>query len=88
MLSLKQIQDFCLAFANDSTKCRYLDDDGKNYYCLKKSSKKIDLDEEVEEFFKECATKGVDPYQQNIPLGDNCSGYIYLKSKEQGYDQT
>lgn len=90
MLSLKQLQDVCLLHTNSHRKCRYLaqdDDDPYKYYCVKKSSKKVDIDDETEDHFKECKKKGTDPYVQGVPLGDNCDGYPILKHIEQGYDK-
>jgi len=89
-LSLKQIQDICLAYANDYSKCRYLTQDDSNpsvYYCLKKSSKKSEIDDETNDYLNELKKKGTNPKDQNAPLGDNCNGYPILRYIKQGYDQ-
>lgn len=89
MLSLKQLQDYCLLYNTNSRKCRYLaqdDDDASKYYCLKLSSKRSDIDDETADHFKESKNKGIDPYSQGNPLGDNCSGYPILKHIDQGHD--
>jgi hypothetical protein len=90
-LSLKQLQDVCLQQVSDNRKCKYLgqdDNDPSLWHCLKKSPKKKEIDDEVVDYLKELKKKGIDPHTQNIPLGDNCSGYPILKFVKQGYDQT
>lgn len=89
-LSLKQLQDVCLLYANDSRKCKYLgqdDSDASLYYCLKKSAKKAEIDDEVNDLLNDLKKKGVNPTTQGIPLGDNCSGYPILRYIKQGVDQ-
>jgi len=89
-LSLKQLQDVCLLYVNDSRKCKYLaeDDSDKNlHYCLKKSSKKIEIDDESVDLLNDLKKKGINPHSQGMPLGDNCPGYPILRYIKQGYDQ-
>jgi len=89
-LSLKQLQDVCLIYTNDSRKCKYLAQDDSNasvWYCLKKSSKKAEVDDETSDYLKDLKKKGVDPRKQGTPLGDNCDGYPILRYIKQGYDQ-
>jgi hypothetical protein len=89
-LSLKQLQNYCLYHVDDSSKCRYLaqdDNDPNIWFCLKKSARKAETDDEIVEYVKEFKSKGLDPYKQDVPLGDNCSGYPILRYKIQGYDQ-
>ena len=90
MLSLKQLTDVCL-LGQGSGECRYLDQDesdSSKFYCLKKSSARAkDIDAELEELIKDSLMKNKDPKKNNIPLGDNCSGYPLLRNKMQGYDQ-
>jgi len=89
-LSLRQLQDVCLIYANDSRKCRYLAQDDTNssvWYCLKKSSKKSEVDDETNDYLRDLKKKGVDPRKQGTPLGDNCDGYPILRYIKQGYDQ-
>lgn len=89
-LSLKQIQDVCLIYANDSRKCKYLAQDDSNpsvWYCLKKSSKKSEVDDETNDYINDLKKKGQDPRKQGTPLGDNCDGYPILRYIKQGYDQ-
>lgn len=87
-LSKKQLENVCLL--NDKhKKCRYLaqdDIDVSKWFCMKKSSRKSEIDEEVDLIIKEFKSKNVDPKTQNMPLGDNCSGYPILKYLDQGYD--
>jgi len=89
MLSLKQVEDFCL-YGKGSKECRYLEEDDAipgRFYCLKKIVNKRQLiDKEVAEFIKDHKGRGINPSSIGIPLGDNCSGYVYLKHKLQGYD--
>ncbi len=89
-LSLKQLTDVCMAYSSDYRKCRYLaqdDSDLSKWYCLKKSSKRVFIDDETSDFLKELKKKGLDAKRQGIPLGDNCNGYPILKHIEQGYDK-
>jgi hypothetical protein len=90
MLSKNHLKDVCLIDSSSHDKCRYLAEDenerGK-YYCLKKSSKAKDIDIEVQDFLAEMQMKGKDPKKQNVPIGNNCSGYVVLRHKEQGYDK-
>lgn len=88
-LSHKQLADICMLYSGNHKRCRYLgqdDSDLSKWYCLKKSSKKADIDDEVIDSLKEMRTKQVDPRKQGIPLGDNCNGYPILKHLPQGYD--
>lgn len=90
MLSKNHLKDVCLLETNDHRRCRYLAEDeterGK-YYCLKKSSKAKEIDAEVQDFMLEMSLKGKDPSGQNVPIGNNCPGYVILRHKEQGYDK-
>lgn len=90
MLSAKQLKDVCLS--NDTThkKCRFLGQDENDYnkfYCLKRTARANEINQEVEDFLKECRKKGKDPYAERVPLGDNCQGYHLLRDLEQGYDK-
>jgi len=90
MLSTKQLKDVCL-IGGTSERCRYLAEDETDhlkYYCLKKSSKAKDVDIEVEDFIKDMKRRGKDVSKENIPIGNNCSGYPVLRYKEQGYDKS
>jgi hypothetical protein len=88
-LSKDQVSDVCL-LGQGTQQCRYLaeDDVVRNmFYCLKKSKdKKEKIDVEVSSLVKDLKRKGKDIDAQNIPVGNNCSGYIILKHIEQGYD--
>jgi hypothetical protein len=89
MLSSKHLKDICLLTLG-SDQCRYLaedETDSRKFYCLKKSSKAKEIDIEVEDFLQQMKRKGKDPKKENTPIGDNCSGYIFLRHKEQGYDK-
>lgn len=90
MLSLKQLQDVCLAHVRDSSTCRYCatdEDDPNKYFCAKKSKDKDQIDAEINDEIDAMKSQGLDPYKQNHPLGDNCPGYPILKHIIQGYDQ-
>lgn len=90
MLSQKHLKDVCLIGDNTYRKCRYLaedENDVNKYYCLKKSSKAKDIDIEVQDFLMEMQRKGKDPKKEITPIGNNCSGYLVLRHKEQGYDK-
>jgi hypothetical protein len=94
MLSLKQLKDVCLVHQG-SNMCRYLKQDDASYdkwYCLKKSpANKTKIDDRVAEFAKDCRKRKIDPHAtaaaNQMPLGDNCPGYLLLKHVEQGYDK-
>lgn len=89
-LTQKHLSDVCF-LGGGRLECRYLeeelDDQGKLVYVCKKMSphRKI-IDEEVADFLNEMLRSGQDPNQRSEALGDNCQGYITLKSKPQGYD--
>ena len=88
-LSKGQVSDVCL-LGQGTQQCRYLaeDDVDRNmFYCLKKSKDKKDkIDVEVSSLVKDLKRRGKDIDAQNIPVGNNCGGYIILKHVEQGYD--
>ena len=89
-LSLKQLQDVCLLYSRDSRKCKYVaqdDTDSSMWFCLKKSSKRAEIDDEADDLLKDLKKKGTDPRKQGAPLGDNCEGYPILRYIKQGYDQ-
>ena len=89
-LSLKQLHDICLLNDNDGKKCRYVAQDDTNpsvWFCLKKSSKKTEIDAEADDFIKDAKKKGSSIKKQGPPLGDNCAGYPILRYIKQGYDQ-
>ena len=94
-LSKNQTRDVCCS-GDGSNQCRYFDSEfykdnsGNSVYanvCRKKSpaEKKV-IDDEVEEFLKNCQKNNQDPDAQNVPLGDHCQGYLPLLTKLQGYD--
>lgn len=89
-LTQKQLKDVCLFHLLDSRKCRYVyqdDTDAQKWYCLKMSPQSKDINDTLIEITKEALTRGIDIKKQPIPLGDNCEGYPYLKTLEQGYDK-
>jgi hypothetical protein len=54
---------------------------------LKKSkNKKEKIDVEVSSLVRDLKRKGKDINSRNIPVGNNCGGYIILKHIEQGYN--
>lgn len=86
-LTQKHVQNVCL-WQQDG-QCRFLDQDAFDYMkfiCKKKSPEKKVIEEEVDEFLKECKDKNVNPYSAGQPIGDNCSGYLPLQVLPQGYD--
>ena len=90
MLSLKQLEDVCMQ-GDGAKQCKYLQDDPTNFsvfHCIKKAkSEKKHVDDKIEAFEKDCHKQGKDPHLQDfVPQGDNCSGYIYLRTIEMGYD--
>jgi hypothetical protein len=90
MLSQKHLKDVCLVNDNTYQKCRYLTHDDNDYtkhYCAKKSSRKKEMDVEINDFIRDSMRRGKDPKKDNIPLGDNCQGYPVLRYIEQGYDK-
>ena len=90
MLSLKQLKDVCM-FGVGSNQCRYLERNPLDYNrfdCHKKSTgDKKRADASVDAYISHCAKINYDPKNGHNPIGDNCSGYIILKSIEQGYDK-
>lgn len=89
-LSKKQITDVC-CIDGGSLQCRYLDEDLDDkgrvvYLCKKLSPDRTIIDAEIIEFLNDMKRLGQDPNTQNVPLGDNCQGYVVLKAKPQGYD--
>ncbi len=90
MLSQNQLDHVCL-LGQGTACCLYLDQDPNDYqkfYCLKlrKADKQM-MDDKVKDFLDNCKRIKLDPYKQNnIPFGDNCSGYPYLLNILQGYD--
>jgi len=88
-LSRNQVSDVCL-LGQGIHQCRYLAEDDRivnTFYCLKRSKgKKEKIDVEVSSLVKDLKRKGKDISGQNIPVGNNCGGYIILKHIEQGYD--
>lgn len=91
MLSLNHIHKFCFGdISNPSTKCRYLerdDFDNSKHYCLKLVPlKKVLIDREVADFSQKMRRNGAAQGVEMAPLGDNCNGYIKLRSVPQGFD--
>lgn len=87
MLTLKQIVHVCKGDSNPGSGCRYLERDDlepSKYYCLKLVElKRYAIDKEVEDYISK--SRGKVP-SQDMMLGDNCSGYLKLKSVWQGFD--
>jgi len=85
-LSLKQLEDVCLIDNKDGKKCRYLaydqDNNSNDWICLKKTSKRIKIDRQVEEYL---ANKKNHVFLNEMPpLGDNCEGFPVMKHIKQG----
>lgn len=91
MLSEKHLKDVCLLYDQTHKKCRYLSQDEMDYskfHCLKLSGEAAEIDEEIEDFIRECKIKNKNPYAEDVPLGDNCAGFLILRNLEQGYDKS
>ena len=93
-LTEKQIKDVCDIYGG-SNKCRYMeediveDDNGDMnivYVCKKKSPDRTVIDQDMIAQIMNCKTNGIDPHDAGIAMGDNCDGYVVLKTKPQGYD--
>ncbi len=88
-LSKNQVQHICLPNAGYQT-CRYLSPDNTGYpikyHCLRQTPQKKIIDEEVNDHLKQLKVKNLSYKNQNVPVGDNCSGYPLLRIIEQGYD--
>lgn len=88
-LTLRQVNDVCMVNGSAS-QCRFLAEDEQingKYYCLKLlSQQKVEINQEISDFVKKYKDKGIDPNTMGLPLGDNCGGYRFLKTKMQGYD--
>ena len=88
-LSIPQLKDVCLLHSG-AKQCRFLridDVDPDKHYCMKKRPvERRKIDQKVNEFLSDCQKKRMDASKQNLPIGDNCTGYPVLKHKLQGYD--
>lgn len=90
MLSLQQLTDVCLAKSTGSDRCRFLHQDPTDpakFFCLKLSPKAKIIEQSVLDFIVDKKRKGLNPYAENMPLGDNCEGYPVMRNLLQGYDQ-
>lgn len=89
MLSKNHMQKYCLVDDVTYKRCRYLAEDdfvlGKNQ-CMKHTTQRLAIDEEVASLITISLTRNLDPKTENIPMGDNCGGYLPLKYMVQGYD--
>lgn len=71
--------------------CRYIDetiDDAGQVIdiCRKKTVDKKIIDEQILEEIEDLKKQGQNIINSNKHIADNCSGYLLLKSKIQGYD--
>jgi hypothetical protein len=80
MLNKNQIDQICLK-SGGSRRCRYLSSDTKEdvYFCLKNTSKKIIIDNQVKEFANYCSKKEKDLNSFDLPMGDNCDGVSFSR---------
>lgn len=88
-LTKKQTEDVCLVYGGHKA-CRYLiyDLESGKHLCSKLATKlKEDIDTRIDEYLANLKKNGQDPALMGRAIGDNCSGYIFLKYKQQGYDQ-
>jgi hypothetical protein len=84
MLSLKQIEHVCNFFDSPSKSCRYLLEENKEYFCLKKTGFRASIDNDVENYINKCKDENRNPENGMVALGDHCAGLPYLKNKIQG----
>ena len=77
MLTKNQVQQVCL-FGCSGKQCRYLCQQQDKFFCLKKTSKKAIIDNEVEKFLDQ-VEEDFDLSLSDLPFGDNCQGYHFLK---------
>ncbi len=86
VLSIKHVTEICQL--DKSGECMYLEQDYldlSKWHCLKKNKvKKADREKEVNKYIKQAKDDGHEP---EIPLGDNCEGYLILHHIEQGFDK-
>ena len=90
MLSKRQLINVCLVGEFNHKRCRYLvrdDKDHTKYYCMKLTNEAKEIDAKLERARDGYMKRGINPNVSNIAGGDNCAGYIYLKTIEQGYDK-
>lgn len=85
-LTQKQVANVCM-LNQGNRQCRYLNDEINDkgdvvYICNKLSPDKAKIDQVLDEYLK---SKGGKPLPSDA-IGDNCSGYIPLWTKPQGYD--
>jgi len=86
MLTKKQLDDVCL-LGSGASECIYCTHDGNGgHHCVKKTVLKQKIDGRVKKFKTDQAKAGNDPAKANVPLGDNCPGYPFLRHIKQGYD--
>jgi hypothetical protein len=83
MLSQKQLSVYCQPYGV-SNRCRYLAEEGRKFFCVKKSAYKSKIDKEIENTIKTLKADGKKPEKEGIPLGNHCEGFILLKNVEQG----
>jgi|688.fasta_scaffold15885_12 hypothetical protein len=89
-LTLKQLNDVCFKFGG-TKQCRYLDEEYDDlgrivFVCKKLSPEKKIIDSEIVDYFNETFKSGGDPFKLDVPLGDNCQGFLPFKALPQGYD--
>ena len=88
MLTKKQITEVCLAHQPPQA-CRYLEFamDGTCNCCKKVPKLKQRIDKNLFSLELDCKKKKIDIKTIGVNLGDNCTGYLYLKNILQGYDK-
>lgn len=87
-LTKAHLIDVCMQYRS-SKECRYLEEDDENpgkFYCKKLSPIRNGIDIQVEKYAKQCKKDGIEPAKQWMPIGDNCSGLLPLRTLVQGYD--
>jgi hypothetical protein len=87
VLTRKQLEVVCLINDSSGRRCRYIafdSNDRSKAICAKKSSKRADIDDEIDLVCRKMLADGKDPYKSGEPMGDNCPGFLVLLGKEQG----
>jgi len=88
MISKQHIEKFCQPEQGHKT-CRYFAENVKdgNFYCLKKTLKKQEMDNELHNKMELFKKQGKEIKDTCLPLGDNCDG-LPISQMEQGFDIT
>lgn len=88
-LSQKHLNEVCMINCGSKT-CRYLYNDeldSNSWHCNKlRPIEKSKIDKKINEHSRNKESKKKLGITKTIPEGDNCPGFLVLKSIKQGYD--